>query len=278
MPRSQSRSPESVPVEIGVHDLAHRAVGGGEAPERRFVREVLAEVQGAGVVHVVAEAGGAQGAGEGGEEVGRGGFVIPDVRATAVAAAGVIVGAFEAVELAIGGAEADGRDQGGEIGARGVLDRGRDGGFAEGGGEAAGLLLQRVEVRGGVFGGGPGIGEARGVVVADERVFVALGRSPAAAARSAVGEMPGEEEREIGVRAGGDRAAEAERADAAARFGFGAEFPIGGEIVPEEHGRVPPAVALPAAQVGDVGARGVERREQRSCPSADRRRAGPDYA
>ena len=183
-----------------------------------FVGEVLAEVEGAGVVHVVAEAGGAQGAGEGGEEMGGDGFVIPDVSATAVAAAGVIVGAFEAVELAIGGAEADGRDEGGEIGAGGVLDGGGDGGFAEGGGEAAGLLFQRVEVGGGVFGGGPGVGEAGGVVVADESVFVALGRSPTAAARRAIGEMPGEEEGEIGVGAGSEGAVETERADAAARL------------------------------------------------------------
>ena len=225
------------------------AIGGGEAPERLLVGEVLAEVDGAGVVHVVAEAGGAQGAGEGGEEVGGGGFVVPDVGATAVAAAGVIVGAFEAVELAVGGAEADGRDQGGEIGAGGVLDGGGDGGLAEGGGEAAGLLFEGVEVGGGVFGGGPGVGEAGGVVIADEGVFVALGRGPAAAARRAIGEVPGEEEGEIGVRAGGDGAVEAESADGAAGFGFGAEFAIGGEIVPEEHGGVPPA-ARAASRAG----------------------------
>ena len=38
----------------------------------------------------------------------RGGFVIPDVRAVAEAAAAMIVDAFEAVELAVGGAEAGG--------------------------------------------------------------------------------------------------------------------------------------------------------------------------
>src|ERR1019366_8503205 len=67
------------PIQIGVHDLAHRAIGGGEAPERLFVGEIFAEVQGAGVVEIVVETGGAQGAGEGGEQVGGGGFVIPDV-------------------------------------------------------------------------------------------------------------------------------------------------------------------------------------------------------
>ena len=106
--------------------------------------------------------------------MGGGGFVVPDVGAASVAAAGVIVGAFEAVELAVGGAEADGGDQRGEVGAGGVLDGGGDGGFAQGGGEAAGLLFEVRQVRGGVFGGGPGVGEARGVVVAEEGVFVAL--------------------------------------------------------------------------------------------------------
>src|ERR1019366_7946371 len=137
------------PIEIGVHDLAHGAIGGGAAPERLLGRQVPAEMQGAGGVEVVSETDGAQGAGEGGEQVGGYGFVVPDVGATAVAAAGVIVGAFEAVELAVGGAEADGRNQGGEIGAGGVLDGGRDGGLADGGGKAAGLLFE-----GGGGGGG----------------------------------------------------------------------------------------------------------------------------
>src|ERR1019366_3625874 len=246
------------PIEIGVHYLAHGAVGGGEAPERLFVRQVLAEVQGAGGVEIVSETDGAQGAGKGGEQVGGGGFVVPDVGATAVAAAGVIVGALEAVELAVGGTEADGRDQGGEIGAGGVLDGGGDGGLAEGGGKAAGLLFQGTEVRGDISGSGPGVGEAGGVVVAYEGVLVALGSVPAAAARRAIGEVPGEEEGEIGMRAGRDGAVEAESADGADFGGFGAEFAIGREIVPKEHGGVPPAVARPAAQGGDVGAGGVE--------------------
>jgi hypothetical protein len=42
-----------------------------------------------------------------------------------VAAAGVIVGAFEAVKLAIGRPETDGRDERREIGAGGILDGAR---------------------------------------------------------------------------------------------------------------------------------------------------------
>src|ERR1035438_6918673 len=134
------------PIEVGVHDLPHLAIGGGVAPALRgVVGEVLAEADAAGVVEIEAEADGAQGAGEGGEEVGGGGFVIPNVGTTAVAAAGMIVNAFEAVEFAIGGAEARGGDESGEIGAGGLLDDGGESGLAEGGGEAAGDRKSVVE-------------------------------------------------------------------------------------------------------------------------------------
>src|ERR1019366_1159716 len=156
---------------------------------------------------------GAQGAGEGGEEVGGGGFVIPNVGTTAVAAAGMIVNAFEAVEFAIGGAEARGGDESGEIGAGGLLDDGGESGLAEGGGEAA---------------------------------------------RRAIGEVPGEEEGEIGVAAGRDGAVKAKSADGADFGGFGAEFAIRGEIVPEEHGGIPPASLFPAAEVSDAIVGGME--------------------
>src|ERR1019366_3738565 len=96
--------------------------------------------------------------------------------------------------------------------------------------------------RGGVFGRGPGVGEAGGVVVADEGVFIALGSVPAAAARRAIGEMPGEEKGEIGVGSGGDGAIEAESSDGADFGGLGAGFALGGEIVPEVHGRAPPRI------------------------------------
>src|ERR1019366_10766641 len=114
---------------------------------------------------------GAQGAGEGGEEVGGGGFVIPNVGTTAVAAAGMIVNAFEAVEFAIGGAEARGGDESGEIGAGGLLDDGGESGLAEGGGEAAGLLFEYVEGSGGGFRGRPGARGAGGVGGAGEGGF-----------------------------------------------------------------------------------------------------------
>ena len=102
-----------------------------------------AEVDGALVVHAVAEGRFPQRARKGGEQVRRDGLVVPDVRAVAEAAAAMIAGAFEAAKLAIGGAETGGRGQRGEIGGSGVLQRGRDGAFAQRGGELAGLAFQR---------------------------------------------------------------------------------------------------------------------------------------
>ena len=118
------------------------------------------------------------------------------------------------------------------------------------------------QVFGGVLGGGPGVGEARGVVVADEGIFIAARGAPAAAPRGAVGEMPGQQKRVIGVRAGGDGAAERERAHGSGVRRLGTEFAIGRKIVPEKHGRVPPAAALPSAKMGDAGAGGIEHGEQ----------------
>jgi hypothetical protein len=91
--------------------------------------------------------------------VGGGGLVVPDVRAASVAAAGVVVGAFETVEFAVGGAEADGGDERGKVGAGGVLDGSGDGGLAQSGGKPPGLLSSVFKVLGGVFGSRPGIGK-----------------------------------------------------------------------------------------------------------------------
>src|ERR1017187_3031692 len=158
------------------------------------------------------------------------------------------------MEFAVGGAEADGGDQGGEVGAGGVLDGGGDGGLAQSGGKPAGLLLEGLEMCGRVFGSGPGIGKARGVVVAQEGIFIARGGTPAAAARSAIGEMPGKQERVIGVGGWRDGAAERERRHWSGGLRLGTELAVGGKVVPEKHGRVPPAAALPSAKMGNPGA------------------------
>ena len=111
---------------------------------------------------------------------------------------------------------------------------------------------------GGVFGGRPGVGKARGVVVAEEDIFVAGRGAPSAAAWGAIGKMPGEQEGVIGVRSGGDGSADGEGSYRAGILRLGPEFAIGGEIVPEEHGRIPPRAALPSAQVRQVRACGIE--------------------
>src|ERR1035441_6620485 len=129
-----------LPIEVGVHDLAHLAIGGGKAEALAVVGKPLAKTDAAGGVLLVAESGSAQRAGEAGEDVGGSRLVVPDVRAASVAAAGMVVSAFETVEFAVGGAEDDGGDQRGEVGAGGILNGRRNGGFAQGGGKAAGLL------------------------------------------------------------------------------------------------------------------------------------------
>ncbi len=207
-------------------------------------------MDGAGVVHGVTEGGLAQGAGQRGEEMRGGGFVVPDVSAVTEAAAFFVVDAFEGVEFAVGGAEASGGGEGGEIGGGGFLDGGGEGAVAEGGGEGSRLIFEAGQVGGQVFGGGPGGGEAGGVMVADEVVLVAFGGVPAAPGGGAIGEAPGEEERESGGGAGCEGALEAEGAGVVARVGVAVELAGGGEIVPEEERGIPPAAFRPAAPDG----------------------------
>jgi hypothetical protein len=181
-----------------------------------------------------------------------GGLVIPDVRAIAEAAAAVVAGAFEAVELAIGGAEAGLGDERGEGGHGGVAHGGRQGAVAHGGDEAARAGLQIGQFFGGVFGGLPGAGEARGVMIADDGVLIAFGRGPAGPGGRAIREMPGEQEGVGGFGAGRDFLLQAERADGLAVRGFGAELAVVAEVVPKEQGAGPPFGVGPAAQVSEL--------------------------
>src|ERR1022692_5119806 len=104
-----------------------------------------------------------------------GGLVIPDVRAIAEAAAVVIAGAFEAVELAIGRAEASLGDERRKGGHGCIAYGGRQGAVAHGGDEAARAGLQIGQLFGGVFRGLPGACEARGVMIADDGMLFAFG-------------------------------------------------------------------------------------------------------
>jgi hypothetical protein len=113
-------------------------------------------------------------------------------------------------------------------------------------------------VSGGVFGGGPGIGKTDGVVVPDEHIFVALGRGPTASAWSAIGEMPGEEEGEIGGAL--RRVRPRQSAPTPLRASFGTEFPSAEKSSQKSIGSSTSGHA--ASRAGsDVGARGVESRE-----------------
>ena len=145
-----------------------------------------------------AERGFAEGAGEGGEEMSGAGFVIPDVRAIAEAAAVVIVDTLEAVEFAVGGAEGGGGAKGGEIRHGRFKNRRGKRGLTDGVDEKLGLLFETREVLSGVFGGGPSVGKFGGVPVADDGILFAFRGVPAAVSGRAIGEMPGEEEFVIG--------------------------------------------------------------------------------
>ena len=185
MPRSHSRVAARAPVEVGVHDLAHLPVGGREAPERLLAG---GRSRGSGarrLVHVVAEAGVAQRAREAGEQVRRGGLVVPHVGAASVAAAAR--GRWRLRSRGTRRRRCGSRSWVTRVErfARGrVLDRaGQRWIRACAAAKRRVLLFQRARLAGGVFGGRPGVGEARGVVVADQRVFVALGRASSRSAR-----------------------------------------------------------------------------------------------
>ena len=181
-----------------------------------------------------------------------GGFVIPDVGAVAEAAAAMIVGAFEAVELAIGRAEAGLGDERGEGGHGGVAHGGRAACCRAWRRRSGGCEPpDRADLSAAYAAACPGAGETRRVVIADDGVLVAFGRGPAGPGGRAIREMPGEQE---GVGGFGRRAAisccRQSDADRLALRSLGAELAIVAEIVPEEQRAGPPLGLRPAAQIG----------------------------
>src|SRR5690242_1049820 len=95
------------------------------------------------------------------------GLVVPDVRAVAVTAPAVVVGAFETVKLAVGRAERSCGDESGEIGAGSFLDNPGQRTFAKRGRKQARLLFETGQVGRGIFGSLPGALEALRIVIAD---------------------------------------------------------------------------------------------------------------
>jgi len=181
--------------------------------------------------------------------------------ATAVAAAALVVAAFETVKLAVGRAEAHGRCQRGEVRHGRVLHGGGQGAFAHGGGEAARLRFQAREICRSVLSRLPRVGEALRVVVPNDVLFVPLGRVPAAPLRRAVGEVPAQQEGIPGLGARRDLPLQAERPYLGACVHFRAQFAIGGEVVPVKLRAGPPLRARPAPQAGYFSA-GAEHRER----------------
>ena len=110
-------------------DLAHLSVGRGVSGTRPAVGQELAEMDGARIVHRVAEGAAPQRPGKRREQERRGGFVVPYMGAIAEAASLRVVAALEGVKLAVRGAEAGGRGQGGEVRAGRLLDRRRQRAF-----------------------------------------------------------------------------------------------------------------------------------------------------
>src|SRR5690349_5353427 len=84
-------------------------------------------------------------------------------------------------------------------------------------------------------------------------MLVAGRRSPSAACRRSIREVPGEQEFEVGRLTAGNIMSEAERSDSIGSFCFRTQFAIAREIVPEQKRRVPPTAFRPAAQICDLG-------------------------
>src|ERR1700722_1984172 len=193
--------------------------------------------------------------------MGRRAFVIPDVSAVAETAAAVIVNAFESMKLAIGSAEAGGARERGKIGAGRFLHHGGKRALAKGLREQPGLTFETREILGCVFGGGERGGKSGAIVISDDSFALPFGRCPAAPLGSTIRESPGEKEREVCRTAGRDGALERENANGIMRIGLSGETAVVGEIVPEEHGRIPPAALGPSSPDVGMSAGGIDRAE-----------------
>ncbi len=89
--------------------------------------------------------------------------------------------------------------------------------------------------------------EAGGVVIADDRAAFSFGRRQPHQSGVRFGKSPGQQER-VGRRlACRDGALQAQRTDRAVRRRLRAQRSIVGEIVPEQHGGVPPAALRPTS-------------------------------
>ena len=127
--------------------------------------------------------------------------------------------------------------------------------------EGAAFLFEAAEIGLEVFGGGPGVGVLRSVVVLEDAAAL-LGNDIEIV--EDVREVPGQDEGQDDLPAGSDRGREPERPDVGLLVGRGGglgqvlELAVRGEVVPEDLKIVPPFAAHPMGEVGHVGPGGHE--------------------
>ncbi len=99
-------------------------------------------------------------------------------------------------------------------------------------------------------------------MIADDVALMAFGRRPGAALRSAIREMPAQQERVLRFGARSDVALDAKRSDRIAQRRVGAEIAVARKIVPErKRSDLPASAAFPSGYVRDVSAISIQSRQ-----------------
>ena len=195
----------------------------------------------------------------------RGGLVVPDVRAVAVSSSRAgFVAAFEAVELAVGGAEAGLRDERGQVGDGGVLHGRRKRALTDRVSETAGAALEIVEMFGEVTRSVPGVGEACAVVVANRGAALSRRRVPPAAIRRAIRKAPTDGKGEVRRGARRDRALQTDGGHRSGLRGLRPQRAVVREVVPEMERAGPPARTRPSPQHRHASITGPEHPETKA--------------
>ena len=249
-----------LPVAVGLDHAAELPVrAGAEGGALRAERQAQAEPHAAVRALVVGEVEVAHRALQLRKQKRQRVGVVPDVGAGALAAALFRAQPLEAVERAVGEAQAGGRLQHRQVGRGRLQGRGRQGGAVQRLLEAQRLAMQAVPVLQGVAGAGGGVLEQRGVVVLPGRRRgrrLALRAGPPVLGE--VGEAPGDDEAHAALRARRQVEAGAQGAGVAAletdsaRCGFAVRIAAlrhragRGELAPVHLQAVEPGAAEPA--------------------------------
>ncbi len=174
--------------------------------------------------------------------------------AVAEAASLGVVAALEGVKFAVGGTEAGGRGQGGEVRAGRLLHRRGQRAFPQRGREHAGARFEVRQMIRRVLDSIPSASEASGVEIADDGLAFAGRRGPSDPVGRAVGEIPSKEKLEARGLPWSNGCGEAEHTDGIMRFGFRPQIAGSGELIPEMEWSIPPAACGPAGPVGGLHA------------------------